>query len=120
MSYEAAASVLGVPVGTVRSRLARARSQLWRLMNGAKDNGTGPEMERPKNRTGRAVPIPAELRRAAINALNRSTSITEAAKKLQKDFPSSTLPPSTLRALAARCSYVQRLDQHLVPITRGP
>ena len=32
MSYETAAQVLGVPVGTVRSRLSRGRDALRRLM----------------------------------------------------------------------------------------
>jgi RNA polymerase sigma-70 factor (ECF subfamily) len=32
MSYETAATVLGVPVGTVRSRLSRGRDALRRLM----------------------------------------------------------------------------------------
>jgi RNA polymerase sigma-70 factor (ECF subfamily) len=33
MSYETAAQVLGVPVGTVRSRLSRGRDALRRLMS---------------------------------------------------------------------------------------
>ena len=34
LSYEAAASVLGVPVGTIRSRLSRARQMLLRMQEG--------------------------------------------------------------------------------------
>ena len=34
LSYEAAAEVLGIPVGTVRSRLSRARQALLRMQEG--------------------------------------------------------------------------------------
>ena len=34
MSYEDAAKVLGIPLGTVMSRLSRARSRLRELMDG--------------------------------------------------------------------------------------
>ena len=32
MTYEAAAEILGIPTGTVRSRLSRGREELRRLM----------------------------------------------------------------------------------------
>jgi len=38
LTYEQAASALGVPVGTVRSRLSRARQRLQLSMNGASDD----------------------------------------------------------------------------------
>lgn len=44
LSYEAAATVLNLPVGTVMSRLARARERLRVLMNGE----TGPQLRRVK------------------------------------------------------------------------
>jgi RNA polymerase sigma-70 factor (ECF subfamily) len=51
LSYEAAASALGVPVGTVRSRLSRARSRLREL-----DAATG--HEQGTDRCGKEVPQP--------------------------------------------------------------
>ncbi|MEZ5280563.1 MAG: RNA polymerase sigma factor [Acidimicrobiales bacterium] len=41
LSYEAAAMVLGIPLGTVRSRLARARSALQEALAAAKDGSSG-------------------------------------------------------------------------------
>jgi len=41
MSYDATAKVLGVPLGTVMSRLSRARTRLRELMDGAALAGTG-------------------------------------------------------------------------------
>lgn len=41
MQYQEVADALGIPVGTVRSRLSRARSQLTALMDGPRDNHPG-------------------------------------------------------------------------------
>jgi len=46
LDYAAAAHALGVPVGTVRSRLSRARRRLGRLIE--KDLGTGRELRSPE------------------------------------------------------------------------
>jgi len=54
MGYEDVASVLGIPVGTVRSRLSRGRDQLRKLM----------DME-PKIRSEEAVDHTGDDRRAA-------------------------------------------------------
>ncbi len=46
LDYEAASVALGVPIGTVRSRLSRARSRL-REVRDASDGGRGPTVPTP-------------------------------------------------------------------------
>ena len=53
MSYETAANVLSVPVGTVRSRLSRGRDALRRLM------GLPEKAERAVTAPSEAVPLAA-------------------------------------------------------------
>jgi DNA-directed RNA polymerase specialized sigma24 family protein len=47
MRYEAVAEVIGVPVGTVRSRLSRGREALRRLMGIVPDHQAEAVMARP-------------------------------------------------------------------------
>ena len=49
MSYETAAKVLAVPIGTVRSRLSRAREALRQFMdmNGDAKSASGARQRRP-------------------------------------------------------------------------
>ena len=54
MSYEAVAKIVGVPVGTVRSRLSRGREALRRLMGIAPDHHGGTIGKRPSVTARRA------------------------------------------------------------------
>lgn len=67
MRYEAVAEMVGVPVGTVRSRLSRGREALRRLMGIVADRRAEAVMARPAN--GRALPqcsVRPSFRPAAI------------------------------------------------------
>jgi RNA polymerase sigma-70 factor (ECF subfamily) len=50
MSYGEAAKVLGIPIGTVMSRLSRARSRLRELMDGADGGASRPVPGQPQLR----------------------------------------------------------------------
>jgi RNA polymerase sigma-70 factor (ECF subfamily) len=57
LRYEEIAAALGVPVGTVRSRLHRARCELKGMLRGA----LGEPDERPSARDPERVPVPAAV-----------------------------------------------------------
>lgn len=71
MRYEQAAEVLGVPVGTVRSRLSRGRDQLRRLM-GMEDEIPTPQAV-PAHSSS-AVHAASRTRRATAGVQHRSAS----------------------------------------------
>jgi RNA polymerase sigma-70 factor (ECF subfamily) len=53
-SYEAASAALGIPVGTVRSRLFRARNSLQRLLDDTAPDGPAPKGPVPERQGKRA------------------------------------------------------------------
>jgi len=66
MRYEEVADILGVPVGTVRSRLSRGRDQLRRLMDMGDEGGAAePDDDSEPSPRRRASPRQVPHRRAA-------------------------------------------------------
>jgi RNA polymerase sigma-70 factor (ECF subfamily) len=72
-SYEEAAEICGCAVGTIKSRLSRARQELYRLLVG--DEGKTPDgkpvaalPEEPKTRARRAAPLEEEPAPAEVEA----------------------------------------------------
>ena len=59
MSYEEAAEICGVRVGTVKSRVSRARSRLDEIMNGGFDLPGGDSAERSANEIAEAMRLRA-------------------------------------------------------------
>jgi hypothetical protein len=58
MGYESVAQILGVPIGTVRSRLSRGRERLRGLMDrdsGLKQTGHSPGTEGPQTQPNTAA-----------------------------------------------------------------
>ena len=61
MDYDSVAQILGVPLGTVRSRLSRGRERLRELMGRDKEpqqTGHSPDTEAPTTRPNTAVSLP--------------------------------------------------------------
>ena len=65
MRYEEVALILGVPVGTVRSRLSRGRDQLRRLMDMGDDAPPAPSDPHDGNTVATGRRQTAQHRRAA-------------------------------------------------------
>jgi RNA polymerase sigma factor (sigma-70 family) len=64
LRYEAVAEIMGVPVGTIRSRLSRGREALRQMMGGEAEGTRGNRHVEEAGRTQRRAAIAAPARRA--------------------------------------------------------
>jgi RNA polymerase sigma-70 factor, ECF subfamily len=96
MSYDEVASILGLPVGTVRSRLSRGREELRRMLDG--------EMLRPQLLPGAGAPVSgdkhAQIKRWRLRA--------EEIRTTAEQFSDQT----ARRSLEAAAANYERLAAH--------
>jgi RNA polymerase sigma-70 factor (ECF subfamily) len=97
MSYDEVASILGVPVGTVRSRLSRGREELRRMLDG----GAPP---RPHALPGDGVPASGDKRAQIKRWRLRAEEIRTTAEQFSD--------PTARRSLQAAAANYERLAAH--------
>jgi hypothetical protein len=66
LTYEEAASVLAIPLGTVRSRLSRARTAMRHEMSYARQSVDEGRATRNDDKAGRAVEVQAAPRKRSF------------------------------------------------------